>query len=77
MKASVMDLRYRSKEILKALKNRQRVELTYRGRVAGTIIPPAESANSDASHPAIGMWKDQQAPVPEVVRQLRQPRFQC
>ncbi len=39
MKTSVMDLRYRTKEILRALDARQEITLTHRGTEKGKIIP--------------------------------------
>lgn len=40
MKASIVDLRYRMKDILRALKRNERVTILYHGKVAGTIMPP-------------------------------------
>jgi len=28
-----------------------------------------------AGHPAVGMWKDQKEPVPEMIKRMRKPRF--
>ena len=39
MKASVMDLRYRTKEVLRALEAREEIVLTHRGAEKGKIIP--------------------------------------
>jgi hypothetical protein len=76
MQASVVDLRYKTKEILESLRRRQKVELTCRGKIEGIILPAP--LNSDrqplSSHPAIGMWKDQEEPVSDLVRRLRKPR---
>lgn len=53
------------------------MELTCRGKIEGVIMPVM--GNSDrhpmSSHPAVGMWKDQEEPVPEVLKRLRKPRF--
>ena len=40
MKASVVDLRYRMKDVLKALRRRESVEILYHGKTAGIILPP-------------------------------------
>ena len=40
MKASVVDLRYKMKKVLEALRRRETVEILYHGKTAGVIIPP-------------------------------------
>ena len=77
MKASVVDLRYKTKSILECLKRRQKVELTCRGKIAGVIVPAGEKPRRApmGQDPAIGMWKDRPEPVAEMVARLRQPRF--
>jgi len=75
MKASVMDLRYRSKEILRALGENKEVILTHRGKVKGRIVPAGkQSGVSLAGHEAVGMWADQSEAVEEMVSRLRKPR---
>jgi len=39
MRASVVDLRYKMNEVLKALDRREKVTLIYQGKVKGTIDP--------------------------------------
>ena len=39
MKASVVDLRYKMKDVLKALDRNERVTVLYRGKVKGVLIP--------------------------------------
>ncbi|MFA7344945.1 MAG: hypothetical protein WC003_11625 [Terrimicrobiaceae bacterium] len=77
MRASVVDLRYKTKDILECLRRRQKVELTCRGKLAGIIVPVTENSDRPpmSGHPAVGMWKDQKEPVPEVMKRLRKPRF--
>jgi len=52
------------------------VELTCRGKIEGIILPAP--LNSDrhplSDHPAIGMWKDWEEPVSDMMRRLRKPR---
>lgn len=76
MRASVVDLRYKTKDILECLRKRQRVELTCRGKLEGIIIPATENSPqpSMADHPAVGMWKDQEESVTAVMERLRKPR---
>lgn len=39
MRASVVDLRYRMKDVLRALDRNEEVTVTYRGKVKGVIVP--------------------------------------
>lgn len=77
MKASVMDLRYRTKEILRALDARQEITLTHRGTEKGKIIPTEAKPRVHGSllrHPAVGMWADCTESVPELIARIRKPR---
>ncbi len=77
MQASVVDLRYKTKEILQRLRNQEKVEITCRGKIEGVILPAKRSAPRLplSNHPAIGMWKDQQESVEATVRRLRKSRY--
>lgn len=56
MKATVVDLRYRMNEVLKALDRREEVTVLYHGKVRGTIVPFAASpAHKITAHPFFGM----------------------
>ena len=44
MEATVVDLRYRMKEVLKALERNEEVSILYHGKIKGTIRP-AHSLN--------------------------------
>ena len=39
MEASVVDLRYKMKDVLEALERRETVRILYHGKLKGTIIP--------------------------------------
>jgi len=41
MKASVVDLRYKMNDVLKALDRKEEVTILYRGKVKGKILPVA------------------------------------
>jgi len=67
MKASVLDLRRRMKDVLESLRRNEPVTLFRRGKVVGTIQPPGvprdsapggPAARLASSHPAFGLWKD-------------------
>lgn len=81
MQATILDLRRRMPEVLRALDRQERVTILYRGKERATLIPsggkPAKSAKRSAStHPAFGMWADRDdiVDVAVHVRTLRQGR---
>jgi len=80
MRATFLDLRKRSKEIVKALDRNQRVTLFYRGKAKGVIVPsssPPGKAISVLEHRAFGMWRERadMKSVPSVVAKLRKARY--
>ena len=78
MKASILDLRYRTKDVLKAVERGETVTVLYRGKEKARIMPmsPARGAGRLADDPAFGMWKNRRdlAKVAQYVRQLRKGR---
>ena len=80
MIASVMDLRYKMKEILAALDRNETVTITYRGKERAKMVPieqPKQERSSVFDHPAFGMWKDREdmKDVEAWLRQRRQSRY--
>lgn len=78
MKASILDLRRRMAEVLKALDRNESVTLTYRGHEKATIVPKkADPAMSTRQHPAFGLWENRtdMTEVDAVVRDLRKGRM--
>jgi antitoxin (DNA-binding transcriptional repressor) of toxin-antitoxin stability system len=76
MKASVVDLRYKMNEVLKALDRREKVILSYHGRVKGTIVPvESDQMRSVVEHPFFNMAGDQSKTVRQQMDALRGPRF--
>ena len=76
MKATSVDLRYRTKEVLEALERRETVALHVRGKLKGYIVP-ADKARSDlkvVDHPFFGSRADDSEDVEEVMNRLRAPR---
>jgi len=39
MNATIVELKYKLKEILSALEKREQITILYRGKVKGTIVP--------------------------------------
>jgi antitoxin (DNA-binding transcriptional repressor) of toxin-antitoxin stability system len=76
MKASVLDLRYRMSEVLKALDRRERVSLLYHGKIRGAIVPVAErQVVRTRDHPFFGMASRVAESVDAVMDKLRGGRY--
>lgn len=76
MKASIVDLRYKMNDVLKALDRNENVTVLYRGKVKGILIPATQKkAVSMTDHPFVGMSKDSDMPVSEIMNALRQSRY--
>ena len=79
MEASVIDLRKRMGEVMKAVVRGERVTLTYRGHPRALIVPlpkrPSEKCSIEEL-PAFGMWADrnEMEDPARYVEQLRKPR---
>lgn len=76
MKASIVDLRYKTKEILKALDARESVSIYYHGKLKGTIVPaePAKKMRVE-DHPFCGSMKNDKRSVKQIMKELRRPRY--
>ena len=58
MQASIVDLRYRMKDVIRALDKNQSVTVLYRGKVKATIVPVAmPKAQPTCLHPFFGMYR--------------------
>lgn len=58
MKATILDLRYRMNEVLKALDRNENVSILYHGKLKGIITPGAEITGAKVTqHPFFGMRK--------------------
>lgn len=76
MIATVVDLRYRTTEVFKALERGERVTLLKRGKVKGTIYPEGRPDTMDMKdHPFFGMEKNAKQSVAEVMKGLRRGRY--
>lgn len=75
MKASVVDLRYRMKDVLKALDRKEVVTVLHRGKVKGKLVPQAgETGISALKHPMFGVAEADSRPVEQVMAELREGR---
>ena len=77
MKATVVDLRYKMNDVLKALDRNEKVTVLYRGKVKGVLIPAGGKKELKIKeHPFFGMSSlDESQPVPDVMKELRRPRY--
>jgi antitoxin (DNA-binding transcriptional repressor) of toxin-antitoxin stability system len=76
MKATVLDLRYRMKEVLKALDKREKVTISYHGRIKGTIMPAdPDKAIKVEDHPFFNMVEEETRSVVQQMDELRGSRF--
>src|ERR1700722_17556902 len=80
MNASIVDLRYRMKEVLRAIDRGETVTVLHRGTPKAVLMPisPAsdKSMPKTADQPLFGMWNDREDLTDPAswLRNLRQPR---
>ena len=78
MKATIVDLRYKMNDVLKALDRNEKVTVLYRGKVKGTIIPSEKKTQQKkiADHPFFGMSSNmEKISVEDVIDNLRGSRY--
>lgn len=75
MKATIVDIRYRMNDVLKALERNEDVTILYHGRVKGVIRSPIEQTNMRVTdHPFFNM--DPSGDPPEqIMDRLRGERY--
>jgi antitoxin (DNA-binding transcriptional repressor) of toxin-antitoxin stability system len=83
MDATIVDLRYRMKDVLRAIDCGETVTVLYRGKAKATLIPVSPSLGTSdkgrpktADQPLFGLWKDRTdlTDPAAYLRNLRQPR---
>jgi len=77
MKATVVDLRYKMNDVLKALGRNEKVTVLYRGKVKGILVPAEQKSNmSMIDHPFFGMSSQKaKKSVLDEVNDLRKFRY--
>ena len=77
MKATVVDLRYKMNDVLKALDRNEKVTVLYRGKVKGFLVPAAQKKNMNMTdHPFFGMSsQDSKKSVLDELNDLRKARY--
>jgi len=83
MNATIVDLRYHMKDVLRAIDRGETVTVLFRGKKKARLMPIAststnisEGAPKTKDQPFFGMWSDRDdlADPASYVRKLRQPR---
>jgi hypothetical protein len=75
MKASIVDLRYKTNDILKALDRNESITVLYHGKVKGVIKPARKKSVSKVrDHPFFGIFEKPEKTVLEELNNLRKPR---
>jgi antitoxin (DNA-binding transcriptional repressor) of toxin-antitoxin stability system len=75
MKASIVDLRYHMKDVLRAIDRGETVTVLYRGKEKARLVPIAAKGKAVRAEdtPMCGMWKDREDMADPVayVRKMR------
>lgn len=78
MDASVVDLRYKTREILKALDRSETVNILFHGKLKATMVPAVAKAQAPLDqHPFFGSAKKGARKVSEVMKELRGGRYRA
>jgi len=84
MNATIVDLRYRMKDVLRAIDRGETVTVLYRGKEKAKLMPIAPTSGQEGKvvprvqdTPLFGMWKDREdmADPAAWVRKIRESRF--
>jgi hypothetical protein len=76
LNASILDLRYKMKDVLNALNRRERVRILYHGKLKGEIIPVGlKPVQKSSEHPMFGMLKEEKENPVDVVNKIRKSRY--
>lgn len=79
MEASILDLRYKMNDVLKALDRNETVKIFYRGKLKGELQPANTTIHKKplkvADQPFFGMHKTADESVEDTMKKLRKGRF--
>lgn len=76
MEASIIDLRYKMKDVQKALQRNEIVKVTYHGKLIGNLKPVDEPSELKVeAHPFFGMLKNAKKSVADMMKELRGGRY--
>ena len=75
MKATIVDLRYKMNDVLKALDRKEEVTILYRGKIKGRLLPVSDKSHGKVEdHPFFWMNKQDKKSVLEELADLREAR---
>jgi antitoxin (DNA-binding transcriptional repressor) of toxin-antitoxin stability system len=80
MDATIVDLRYRMKDVLRAIDRGETVNVLYRGKKKAVLTPVTDERRLKGAkvseQPFFGLWRDREDMTDPVayVRELRRPR---
>ena len=78
MIANIVDLRYKMKDVLKAIDRQERVEIVYRGKAKAVIVPASNhSKRAVVDHPLFGRLLKEKKSVSQVMDDLRGGRYRA
>jgi hypothetical protein len=76
MNASVVDLRYKTREVLRALDRQESVNIFFHGKLKGVLSPCRTTSRKRPSETLMfGMYKKDRRPVAKIMKELRGGRF--
>jgi hypothetical protein len=76
MEASVVNMRHRMKEIMKALERNEEVKVLYHGKLKGIIKPIQDNTGESVTkHQFFGMLRGEPESVEETLQGLRGMRY--
>lgn len=78
MKTSIVNLRYKMKDVLKALDRRESVSILYHGKMKGIIVPVTAGKKNGGrinAHPFFGMFAHARKSVEHEMQDLRGYRY--
>jgi antitoxin (DNA-binding transcriptional repressor) of toxin-antitoxin stability system len=77
MKASIVDLRYKMNDVLKALDRNEEVTILYQGKEKGKIVPSGNNSTVKkvSDHPFFDSQEATNETIENVMKQLRSDRY--
>ena len=77
MLASIIDLRYKMKNVLKAIERNETVTVMYHGKPKAKLVPisTTEAEMKLSDHPFVGMHDDDSRSVEDTMENLRGGRY--
>jgi hypothetical protein len=76
MEATILDLRYKMRNVLSALNRREKVRIKYHGKIKGEIVPwHSGEKRKSSQHPLFGMLKHEKEDPAAIVASMRRARY--